>query len=451
MRHARTSIGMVAVLGIGLAATLAPAAAHAAPTVEAGNAIVWGWNDDEWPVLDVPEAARTNLVQITSSGPGNEFFVARTASGEVVTWGSNGRGELNVPDEAKSGVTDIASMRSTVYAVKDGRILMWGEQLEAPPARSDVESISVGWLRGLATTADGSVIGWPHTGGRASRIGAEMVPAEVQDVDAISAGYEYSVALKDGRPLPWVSDKVLPVPAEVSSGVTYVSASVMPHHGIFAIKDGVLHSWGYAWEWPEGQKPYRVIDRHEVIPFDKPLVKALSTDGSVVLGLTAEGEVVRLRGTEDASLALEQVPPQAWSGVADFTTTGGAVLAIRSPLAVDVTPQLSLTCTARKFKTHTVQRCNGSSKSLPTGTPIRPMADFGPDDGFASLRETVPSVIATRADGSFSFKFLSHYGKPLYPTGTTFFVAYAFDDHRWYHVVTSDPVTVFARPPQARR
>ncbi len=86
--------------------------------------------------------------------------------GGVVAWGSNASGQLDVPEDARTGVIGVAAGCSHSLALRaDGRVVAWGDdtygQTDVPAAaQSKVLFISAGCVHNLALRSDGKLVAW---------------------------------------------------------------------------------------------------------------------------------------------------------------------------------------------------------------------------------------------------------------------------------------------------
>jgi alpha-tubulin suppressor-like RCC1 family protein len=171
-------------------------------------------------------------------------------NGRVEAWGNPEFGGNNVPDDARTGVFDVASGLHHNVAVKridanTTRLIRWGLDflfdLGAPPDRSDVMAVSVNNLNVLALTTSGGVLHWGD-----DSLGQGVVPAEVVSgpVVAIAAGHEHCMALKaEGRVVAWGGNNGQSnVPVEAQSDVIKIGAGYK--YCVALRNDGRVIAWG---------------------------------------------------------------------------------------------------------------------------------------------------------------------------------------------------------------
>ena len=185
-------------------------------------------------ILEVP----TDLTNVTAIAAGWDHTVALKINGEVVAWGDNGDGQIDVPVGAQSGVVAIAAGYAHSVALKnDGSVVAWGwdrlyGQTTVPPeAQGEVVAIAAGYDYTAVLKEDGSVMSWRRnldTGrvspitltrgqvtaisGQANRVGVLKADGSVYEfaiccgvgdialtapykATAIAAGHNYSIAL----------------------------------------------------------------------------------------------------------------------------------------------------------------------------------------------------------------------------------------------------------------
>ncbi|HMO51042.1 MAG TPA: choice-of-anchor D domain-containing protein [Kiritimatiellia bacterium] len=147
----------------------------------------------------------TSLTNETVKGiaAGFRFSVALTEAGQVVAWGTNSHGQVDVPP-GLSHVTAIAAGFAHVLALKeDGTVEAWGDnsqgQSAVPPGLSGVTAIAAGNHHSLALLSNGAVVAWGwNADGQAS------VPSGLSNVTAIAGGWLHSLALRqDGTIVSW--------------------------------------------------------------------------------------------------------------------------------------------------------------------------------------------------------------------------------------------------------
>jgi alpha-tubulin suppressor-like RCC1 family protein len=168
-------------------------------------------------------------------------------NGGVLAWGFPESGSLNVPDDARTGVIDVASGIHHNVAVKrinatTTQLIRWGLDLfglGSPPARSDIVAVSANNFNMLALTSSGGVLQWGD-----NRRGQAAVPDEAASgIVAIAAGHEHGMALTSaGRVLAWGgTDGQSNVPVEAQSDVIKIGAGFK--YCVALRNDGRVIAW----------------------------------------------------------------------------------------------------------------------------------------------------------------------------------------------------------------
>ena len=171
-----------------------------------GTPVLWG-SDGQYGVLDIPEAAKSDVVQISLKLHCLALKKDRTAVG----WGSSVEGELPIPDSIQGRILQIqAGGGFSVARLSDGQVVAWGtsrnDVTNVPPlARTNVVQIAVGYAHVLALRADGQLVTWG-----ASPSGLLQIPPEANgNVRQIFAGWRGSGVVKtDGTAVTWLDPDV---------------------------------------------------------------------------------------------------------------------------------------------------------------------------------------------------------------------------------------------------
>jgi alpha-tubulin suppressor-like RCC1 family protein len=194
---------------------------------------VMAWGSNERGQIDVP----AGLADIVALSGGLQHTVALRADGTVVAWGSDADGQSTVP-AGLSGVVAIAAGWWHSIAVKaDGTVVAWGSnaygQSAVPAGLSGVVEVVAGRLHSAALRADGTVVCWGTAPG-------VIVPTGLSGVVAVTAAYDYTLALKgDGTVVAWGTAPA--VPADLS-GVVAIAAGA--EHALALRNDGTVVAWG---------------------------------------------------------------------------------------------------------------------------------------------------------------------------------------------------------------
>jgi hypothetical protein len=115
-------------------------------------------------------------------------------------------------------------------------IVAWGDnsygQTNVPVGATNVQAIAAGYGFSLALKTNGTVIEW----------GGMAVPSGLSNVVAIAAGYRQGIALKsDGTLFAWGTGPLTNVPAGLTN---VVAISCGQYHNLALKNDGTIHAWG---------------------------------------------------------------------------------------------------------------------------------------------------------------------------------------------------------------
>jgi hypothetical protein len=212
------------------------------------------------------------------TGP-NAAELGTPSDGTVVTWGSNGAGQLNVPAPNAEFVAVAGGSLHSLGLRADGSIVAWGRnndgQLNVPAPNTGFVAVSANQRHSLGLKGDGSVVGW---GGNAQ--GQLNVPAPNAGFVAIAAGLNFSLGLKgDGSIVAWGLNDFgqCNVPAP-NAGFVGVSAGTA--HGLGLQADGSVVGWGWC-----------ALGQCDVPPPNMGFV-AVASGNYHSLGLKGDGSVV---------------------------------------------------------------------------------------------------------------------------------------------------------------
>jgi alpha-tubulin suppressor-like RCC1 family protein len=207
--------------------------------LSSGKVKGWGKNFGEETPVEV-----SGLSEVTAISEGNEFSLALRANHTVMAWGVNGCGQLgdgtttdkSTPTEV-TGLTEVAAIAAgathSLALLKNGTVVAWGcntlgelgdgstEASDVPQAvsgLSGVKAVSAGSRFSIALLESGGVRAWGtnyegelgdgnEEGPEECPVLCSKVPVEVislSNVSAISAGFEYSLALlENGTVKAW--------------------------------------------------------------------------------------------------------------------------------------------------------------------------------------------------------------------------------------------------------
>ncbi|MHB1307241.1 MAG: immunoglobulin domain-containing protein [Limisphaerales bacterium] len=216
------------------------------------NVIAWGTND--LGQLNVP-LDLTNAVALTA----DRHVLALREDGTVVAWGANEAGQATVPAGLSNVLAVASGWQHSLALQTDGTLVAWGlnafEVVTVPAAATNVVAIAAASTHNLALRADGTVVGWGNNGA-----GQARPPGGLSNVVALAASDRRSLALKaDGRVVQWGEFQTMP------AGLSQIVA-IMGNAGFLARReDGRLHYWGttrIAGQIPEGPLGAPSADSH---------------------------------------------------------------------------------------------------------------------------------------------------------------------------------------------
>jgi len=154
-----------------------------------------------------------------------EFFSAAVLNnGQVVVWGTDANGVLQIPATATNIVSIKAAATHLVALRADGTVIAWGNAADGrtsvPAGLSRVIKIAVGRAHAVALRDDGTVVAWGYNGS-----GQASIPSGLINVIDIAAGGNHSLALVS-REKPTLS-----VVSASIAGVSFTLASAYAEKG----------------------------------------------------------------------------------------------------------------------------------------------------------------------------------------------------------------------------
>lgn len=239
--------------------------------------------------------------------------------GGVTGWSNHGP-LTNIPAELRRGVRQVAAVgEHNLALLSSGKVVAWGSPLPPPvpawanSAGSGIQSIatadagSFGSPYSLALKADGSVAGWGS-----NQYGTLSFPAEVSSgVTAISAGMQHVLALKAGKVIAWGEGTGAAVPPAALSGIIAISAG--RYHSLALRENGEVITWG------GGSFP----GLSDVPIGAKTGVVGIAAGWAVSAALKSDGSAVSWGDNLPS-------PPQGTIGVTSIACGRGSCLAVKS-------------------------------------------------------------------------------------------------------------------------
>lgn len=252
----------------------------------------------EFPRATQPATTSTRFISVAA---GTEHSIGLRSDGTVVAWGSNSRGQLDIPNGLTGVVAIDAGEMHSVALLSDGTVVTWGGTIGGPVGQpdgiNDVTAIAAAGKSNLALRSDGSVVMWHQAFDK-----ARDLPTDWTDIVAIGLGPWDPIALRrDGRVLvreSWIGIK--PAPSWLH-GVSSVAATA---GGIaYALQsDGTLVQWGD--DDPMAALTYA---NGRAVRFPSPTgVIAVSAGWNHALALTESGSVLGWGHNDDQKATVPQ-------------------------------------------------------------------------------------------------------------------------------------------------
>jgi len=204
---------------------------------------VVAWGDNSRGQINVPHDCNDDIEAIAAGG---YHSMALDGNGKVYAWGDNSAGQVTVPTSARSNIRAIsAGLLHSLALHKNGKVFAWGDamfgQIYAPSGLEKVIAISAGALHSTALRNDGMVFVWGD-----NSFNQGVVPEKaLSRITAVAAGYFHNLALTaDGEVIAWGDNTSgqCNVPDEARYGVVSISAG--QDHSLALKADGRLISWG---------------------------------------------------------------------------------------------------------------------------------------------------------------------------------------------------------------
>ncbi|MCP4837584.1 MAG: hypothetical protein GY895_22800, partial [Phycisphaera sp.] len=202
-----------------------------------GNVIVFGENSHG--ELDVP----VDLGACVDAAAGGDFVVVATIAGDVRGWGRSDEGATSPPSGLPTTFEVSAGSGHALAIDVHGQVHAWGRngdgQCDVPNDLGDCIAVAGGRFHSMALLATGEVRCW---GG--DLYGQSTVPELGSAVVAIAAGDYHSMAvLESGEVVAWGrnGDGQCDVPAGLSNVIAVSGGSF---HSLALLGDGSVAAWG---------------------------------------------------------------------------------------------------------------------------------------------------------------------------------------------------------------
>jgi alpha-tubulin suppressor-like RCC1 family protein len=252
--------------GLTNAVSVAAGSWHSLALKADGTVVAWGgrdrWSQGGWRASRNGTEVPQGLSNVVAIAAGEDYSLALKADGTVIAWGTHFYGQTNPPP----GLTNIAAIAAGTWhcmALRaNGTVVEWGYNLSdsraaVPKGITHVVAIASGASHNLILKADGTLVGWGQAEWQAG-----AVPEGLRDLRAISAGYNLSLALKrDGTVVgwgfnlsgaatanpttnqhPWTASGPVRIGGTILTDVTAVSAG--KEYSLALKRDGTVVGWG---------------------------------------------------------------------------------------------------------------------------------------------------------------------------------------------------------------
>ena len=175
---------------------------------------------------------------------GENFSAAVLDNGQVVVWGTDANGVLQIPATATNVVSIKAAATHLVALRADGTVIAWGNAADGrtsvPAGLNRVIKIAVGRAHAVALRDDGTVVAWGYNGS-----GQASIPSGLINVIDIAAGGNHSLALvsREKPTLNAVSASIAGVSFNLSSGYAEKGQVVRLTAGLAGGAPPVQYRW----------------------------------------------------------------------------------------------------------------------------------------------------------------------------------------------------------------
>ncbi len=326
--------------------SLAAGGLHSLALTTDGTVLAWGDDNSGQLGDDTTLTSKTSpvfvsgLTNVVAIAAGAKHSLALLSNGTVYSWGNNVNGQLgNAMPLINSSVITQVQFYANVIAIaaagnysllltNNGQIYSWGiddlGQLGngAPTASYSVPNLVAGaqnnnvaiaasLTHAMALQADGTVLTWGDN--RSGELGLgtaateQTAPVQIpslQNITAISAGGEYSLALKsDGTLLSWGNDATgqlgdnapgttQATPVSVLNASQIISIAGGGNHSLAVKSDGTVLAWGFNRYHQLGNGPTTARQATPVAIGNVTGIVAVSAGDNHSIALKADGTLL---------------------------------------------------------------------------------------------------------------------------------------------------------------
>jgi hypothetical protein len=296
---------------------------------------VVAWGSNYSGQMNVP-ANLTNAIAIAA---GDSHSLVLRADGRVMAWGLNSAGQTNVPASLTNASAVAAGGTHSLALRSDGRVVAWGNngsgQANVPASLTNASAVAAGSAHSLALRADGRVVAWGYNGN-----GNTDVPANLTNASAVAAGSGHSLALRaDRRVVAWGYNGYgqTNVPANLTNPIAIAAGY---GHSLALCADGRVVAWGWS------------LDGQTNVPASLTNAIAIAAGYSYSLALRADGRIT------------------AWGGSVIGTTNIPASLTNASAIAAGYSHSLALISSGPALVSLRAIPAAAMLGALPVGTPV---------------------------------------------------------------------------------
>ncbi len=270
------------------------------------------WGDNGYGQMNVPPG----LSNVLAVACGAYHSLALRADGSVAAWGRNDNNQTNVPPSLSVARFIAVGDYHNLVVRSNGTVAAWGwnsdGQTNVPPGLSNVAAAAGGPYHSLVLRRDGSMVAW----GRNNN-GQTNIPTGLSNVVAISAGADHNVALRaDGTVFAWGlnTSGQTNVPAGLDKVVAISSVGT---HTLALRENGLVAAWGTHWNG--------FSEDSITVPADLSNVVAIAAGHAADLALKSDSTV---RGWGN-NFYVDTTVPAGLTNISAIAAGGGHWLAVQ--------------------------------------------------------------------------------------------------------------------------